>query len=57
MITEIISQCKNVFSYPTEKEIDFLKEDICEHEFISKEFSSQTYGTCMNCGETLINLS
>lgn len=36
---------------------DFLKTDIiCEHEFISKEFPSQTYGTCMNCGITLINL-
>lgn len=36
---------------------DFLKEEVCEHEFISKEFPSQTYGTCMNCGITLINLN
>jgi len=35
----------------------FLKEEVCEHEFISKEFTSQTYGTCMSCGTTLINLN
>ena len=25
----------------------------CEHEFISREYSSQPYGTCLSCGQTV----
>lgn len=25
----------------------------CDHEFIAKEFPSQSYGTCLCCGSTI----
>lgn len=33
---------------------DALKES-CTHEFVSREYSSQPYGTCMACGKTIFN--
>lgn len=26
----------------------------CSHEFVSREYSSQPYGTCLSCGKTII---
>lgn len=26
---------------------------VCDHEFISREYISQPYGTCMTCGRTI----
>ena len=34
-------------------EIDINK---CEHDFITKEYVSQTYGTCLICGQTIFNI-
>ena len=30
-------------------------EKVCEHEFVSKEYASQPYGTCISCGQTVFN--
>lgn len=27
----------------------------CKHEFVSREYASQPYGTCASCGQTIIN--
>ena len=27
----------------------------CEHEFVSREYSSQPYGTCLSCGKTVLS--
>ena len=29
----------------------------CTHEFITKEFKSQLYGTCLVCGQTIFNIN
>ena len=34
-------------------EIDLNK---CDHEFITKEYVSQIYGTCLICGQTIFNI-
>lgn len=42
-------------------EYDFTEEEKkihdhpCTHEFVSREYMSQPYGTCMSCGMTVFN--
>lgn len=31
------------------------EESNCPHEFISREYFSQPYGTCISCGRTIFN--
>ena len=42
------------FRHQIRVEIDINK---CKHEFISKEYISQTYGTCLVCGQTIWNIN
>lgn len=43
------------------KAVDFCEEfktesECCDHEFISREYASQPFGTCMSCGKTIMKL-
>lgn len=43
------------------KAVDFCEEfktkpECCDHEFISREYASQPFGTCLTCGKTIMNL-
>ena len=31
------------------------KNNSCSHEFVSREYISQSYGTCMGCGKVVID--
>ena len=33
----------------------YFPQEVCTHEFVSKEYSSQPYGTCMGCGKFIQN--
>jgi hypothetical protein len=33
---------------------DILEEQPCDHPFVSKEYATQPYGTCMSCGKTIL---
>jgi hypothetical protein len=39
-----------------ESELELLKaqDEECKHEFITREYMSQPYGTCLVCGRTII---
>lgn len=33
--------------------VDISQYESCNHEFISREYQSQPYGTCLGCGKTM----
>lgn len=39
--------------YETCEGISQALKESCTHEFVSKEYASQPYGTCMACGKTI----
>ena len=36
-----------------ESVIAHVSGSVCQHEFVSREYSSQPYGTCISCGQTV----
>jgi hypothetical protein len=33
---------------------EIIEEQPCDHPFVSKEYATQPYGTCMSCGKTIL---
>jgi hypothetical protein len=44
-------------SYIRNKKMEQLLqgETVCNHEFVAREYSSQPYGTCLTCGQTVFS--
>jgi RNA polymerase-binding transcription factor DksA len=54
---------KDTYLYVISIMKQFLNEEIresgetqCKHEFVTKEYTSQPYGTCLSCGQTIFGL-
>lgn len=48
----------NIESFFNELNEECLEEDRiknCQHEFVSREYESQPYGTCLSCGRTVFS--